>query len=184
MSSQAAPDQLELVRGFVNTRELDPDVETFDSPHAAASWLADRGLVAPGTKLDRRDLERAVEFREGLRSLLEANNGDPLDDAAVAVVNDALANAALAVRFDRDGEPELAVEASGVDAAIARLAAIVYEAKVGGTWRRLKVCAADDCRWAFYDRSRNRSGTWCSMGVCGNRAKVRAYRERRAGEGG
>ena len=59
--------------------------------------------------------------------------------------------------------------------------AIAYESMVAGTWSRLKVCPADDCQWAFYDHSKNRSGTWCSMQVCGNRAKVRAYRERRAG---
>jgi predicted RNA-binding Zn ribbon-like protein len=43
----------------------------------------------------------------------------------------------------------------------------------------MKVCAADDCEWAFYDHTKNRSGAWCSMESCGNRAKGRAYRERR-----
>jgi predicted RNA-binding Zn ribbon-like protein len=62
---------------------------------------------------------------------------------------------------------------------VAPIVAIVYEAMVDGTWERLKVCPADDCQWAFYDESKNRSGTWCDMAVCGNRAKVRAYRERR-----
>jgi predicted RNA-binding Zn ribbon-like protein len=37
--------------------------------------------------------------------------------------------------------------------------------------------------WAFYDRSKNRSGHWCSMRVCGNRAKARQFRERRRAEG-
>jgi predicted RNA-binding Zn ribbon-like protein len=48
------------------------------------------------------------------------------------------------------------------------------------TWRRLKVCASDRCRRAFYDRSRARSGKWCSMRACGNRAKQRAWRGRQA----
>ena len=47
----------------------------------------------------------------------------------------------------------------------------------------VKACPADDCRWAFYDRSRNRSGTWCDMSDCGNRAKARAYRKRHQAEG-
>jgi predicted RNA-binding Zn ribbon-like protein len=51
-----------------------------------------------------------------------------------------------------------------------------------GTWERLKVCPAHDCLWAFYDSSRNRSGHWCSMKVCGNRAKARSYRERHRGD--
>ena len=46
------------------------------------------------------------------------------------------------------------------------------------SWPRLKACPAEDCHWAFYDHSRNRSGTWCEMGECGNRAKARRFRER------
>jgi predicted RNA-binding Zn ribbon-like protein len=52
-----------------------------------------------------------------------------------------------------------------------------------GTWSRLKACLADTCQWAFYDQSKNRSAHWCSMAVCGNRAKARAYRNRHAKRG-
>ena len=54
-----------------------------------------------------------------------------------------------------------------------------------GTWERLKVCRNDECQWAFYDHSRNHSGAWCTMAICGNRMKGRAFRTRRAraGEG-
>ena len=82
------------------------------------------------------------------------------------------------MRFHDDGGAELEPCRSGLDAAIGRLAAIVFEARVDGRWARLKACPADDCGWAFYDHSRNRSGTWCTMAVCGNRSKVRAYRRR------
>jgi predicted RNA-binding Zn ribbon-like protein len=71
------------------------------------------------------------------------------------------------------------VKGSRPGAVVGPIVAIVYEAMVNGTWARLKACRADDCHWAFYDRSRNRSGTWCDMADCGNRAKVRAYREQR-----
>ncbi|MGH3665303.1 MAG: CGNR zinc finger domain-containing protein [Egibacteraceae bacterium] len=48
-----------------------------------------------------------------------------------------------------------------------------------GTWARLKSCANDSCRWLFYDRSKNRSGKWCTMNVCGDILNARAYRARR-----
>jgi predicted RNA-binding Zn ribbon-like protein len=52
-----------------------------------------------------------------------------------------------------------------------------------GSWRRLKVCPGEDCGWAFYEHSRNRTGRWCSMAVCGGHAKARShYRRLRAGE--
>ena len=60
--------------------------------------------------------------------------------------------------------------------------AIVFRAMEDGTWARLKACREDTCQWAFYDRSKNRSATWCSMAVCGNRAKARTYRQRHRGE--
>jgi predicted RNA-binding Zn ribbon-like protein len=63
---------------------------------------------------------------------------------------------------------------------LAELLLIAAAAATAGTWPRLKVCGADDCRWAFYDRSPTRSGCWCSMAGCGARAKSRAYRQRAA----
>jgi predicted RNA-binding Zn ribbon-like protein len=60
---------------------------------------------------------------------------------------------------------------------------IVAGALQDGTWERLKVCLADDCQVAFYDQSRNRSAVWCDMRGCGNRQKVRSYRERHAHAG-
>ena len=77
------------------------------------------------------------------------------------------------MRFDPDGTARL--EGDGL---VASLLAIIARAQADGTWSRMKACRADDCRWAFYDRSRNRSRTWCSMSECGNRAKARSYRAR------
>ncbi|MGA8461029.1 MAG: CGNR zinc finger domain-containing protein, partial [Streptosporangiaceae bacterium] len=64
---------------------------------------------------------------------------------------------------------------------LARILLIAGEAATTGTWSRLKVCSAADCQWAFYDRSPTRTGCWCSMRVCGSRAKSRAYRRRAGG---
>ena len=47
-----------------------------------------------------------------------------------------------------------------------------------GPLDRVKECGADDCRWLFLDTSKNRSRQWCSMENCGNRSKVRRFRDR------
>jgi predicted RNA-binding Zn ribbon-like protein len=85
------------------------------------------------------------------------------------------------VSFSAAAEPTLAPAGDGVDAALARLLAIVGTAVADGTWERLKACPREDCEWAFYDRTKNRSGRWCRMDQCGNLAKARAFRERRRG---
>jgi predicted RNA-binding Zn ribbon-like protein len=72
----------------------------------------------------------------------------------------------------------------GVEGALGSVVGAVATTAADGHWSRLKACPADDCRWAFYDVSRNRSRTWCSMDSCGNRTKTRAYRARQRKDGG
>jgi predicted RNA-binding Zn ribbon-like protein len=153
----------------------------FSPPAALADWLAAHRLGPAGTKLGKTDLERAIELREALREALLTNNSEPLPPTTVDRLNDALAGVSLRVRVADDCTIDLEPGGEGLDAALARIASIVREAMLSGEWSRLKVCPADDCLWAFYDKSRNRSRTWCRMEDCGNRAKVRAFRERHTG---
>jgi predicted RNA-binding Zn ribbon-like protein len=178
-SREPAPGDLELVRAFVNTRDVEDGSDELESPAALDAWLAAHELLGEGAGARPADLKRAVAVREALRALLLANNGGPAPgEAAIAALTDAARAARLAVAFDGRGTARLAPAAEGPPAALGSLLAIVAAAQAEGTWPRLKACAAADCRWAFYDRSRNRSALWCSMQVCGNRAKVRAYRAR------
>jgi predicted RNA-binding Zn ribbon-like protein len=86
------------------------------------------------------------------------------------------------VRFGPDGRPSLEPAARGgpVERIIGRLVAEVIRAEAEGKWSRLKACRNEGCRWAFYDASKNRSGSWCNMQVCGSRHKMRTYRERKS----
>jgi len=175
-----ASDDIELVSSFVNTLEKKtsrPDEENLDSPEALRRWMDEQGIPAGG-ELGPRDLERAIEFREAMRHLLLANNGAELDAEALRGLRAAADAGLIRVEIEEDGQAFPRPAEEGVPALFARLLAAVADIQCAGTWERLKACAADDCQWAFYDTSRNRSRTWCSMEVCGNRAKTRAYRAR------
>jgi predicted RNA-binding Zn ribbon-like protein len=176
---KAAPDELDQIRQFVNTLDLESLEDKLAEPDAAAAWLTGRGLLPEGESLTSADVRQAHSMREALRKLLLAHNGAPLDNAAVDTVNSAATSAELVVRFDEHGEAALVPVRPGIDGALGRLIAIVYRSMSDGTWERLKACPEDSCEWAFYDWSKNRSATWCDMATCGNRAKARAYRERR-----
>ena len=176
--NSGAAGELELVRQFVNSVDHETGAEDLSSPAALSAWLAEHRLGPRGARLEGADLVRAVELREALREALLANNDEPLPPTTVRRLNEALGDVALGVRVNDDCTIDLEPAGAGVDAAFARIAAIIREAMLSGEWSRLKVCPADDCLWAFYDRSRNRSRTWCSMEECGNRAKVKAFRER------
>jgi predicted RNA-binding Zn ribbon-like protein len=176
---KAAPDELDHIRQFVNTLDLESLEDELAEPEAAAAWLTGRGLLPEGEPLTPADVRQAQSMREAIRKLLLAHNGAPLDAAAVDAVNNAAKSAELVVRFEDDGHAALVPVRPGIDGALGQLIAIVYRSISEGTWERLKACPEDRCEWAFYDWSKNRSATWCDMSVCGNRAKARAYRQRR-----
>lgn len=182
-SRDPAPGALEIVRGFVNTHDYEDGSEQLPTPGALRDWLSGHGLLAPDEPVSEADLGRTIEVREALRALCLANNGEPLDEAAVDALNSAARVSPVLIRFGGDGEAvDLAPAGGGVPAALASLLAIVHASMADDTWDRLKVCPAHDCLWAFYDHSRNRSGHWCTMAVCGNRAKARSYRQRHRGD--
>jgi predicted RNA-binding Zn ribbon-like protein len=176
----SAPGRLELVRQLVNTFDVDTRSDQLTDPERLGAWLSERGLLRGGERLGRADLHRAVEVREALRALLAANAGQPLEPGALEVLNRAARTARLAVRFDGGGRAGLEPEPDGLESAFGRLFGIVHVAMVDGTWERLKACRNPECAFAFYDHSKNRSGRWCTMDVCGNAMKARAYRRRRA----
>jgi predicted RNA-binding Zn ribbon-like protein len=175
---QPAPGRLARVQEFVNTIDIGDGVDQLADPGRLGTWLAERELLGEGERLGAADLQRAVEVREALRGLLLANTGADLDPEAVASLNRSARNARLLVRFGDDGRAGLEPEPAGVEQAVARLLAIVYTAMTEGTWGRLKACRNHACGWAFYDQSKNQSGRWCTMEVCGNAMKARAYRSR------
>jgi predicted RNA-binding Zn ribbon-like protein len=183
MAEKRAPGRLGLVQDFVNTLEVDERRDLVDTPAALAAWLTERDLLSEGTAGDAGHA-LAIELREALRRLLLANNGSPLEAADLAVLNRAAAESGLRPRFVPDGGMRLEPDRPGVPGALGWLLAAVSESMAEGTWPRLKVCADDACLWAFYDQSKNRSGHWCTMQECGNRAKARSFRERRRAEGG
>jgi predicted RNA-binding Zn ribbon-like protein len=176
-----APGPLALVQAYVNTFwDLDRHGgDRLADPRALAEWLSSRGLVEPGLRFTRADLRRALDAREGLRALLLVNNGATPDAGRIERLNKALSAPALFVRLSPSGPPDLAVERRGLDGALALIAGAVAVTQIDGSWWRLKACRGEHCGWAFYDHSRNQASNWCSMSVCGARAKARRYRRRR-----
>jgi predicted RNA-binding Zn ribbon-like protein len=175
---EEAPGSLETVRRFVNTLHDNLSKDEIASPEGLAGWLADHGLVAKRAQVRPADVRRAHDVREALRGLMLANNGAPADDGAVATLNTAASRARVRPAFADHSSWELEPGADGVDRALGELLAIVFRSMSDGSWQRLKACGDPGCAYAFYDHSKNRSGRWCDMASCGNRAKARAFRER------
>ncbi len=176
---EPAPGSLRVVQAFVNTVDREHGPDLFDDAAGLEEWLERHLLPA---RVGAGDLEAARDVREALRALLLANNGEPHDPGAQAVLERAARRARLEAAFPPDGAA-LVPHATGVDAALGRILAAAFAAMLDGSWQRLKACPRDVCGWAFYDRSTNASATWCSMRVCGGRVKAGAYYRRRRAAG-
>jgi len=180
---EPAPGRLGVVQAFVNSFwDLDSGSgeELLGSRDELRDWLRGRDLLDADAKVGAADLARALEVREGLRALAFVNNGIRIREPELRALEGIGAD--VEVRVAVDGPSFEQVRRDRVDGAVGGLLAIVAEAMLDGSWRRMKACPGRHCGWVFYDRSRNGTGRWCSMSVCGGREKARAYYRRRTVE--
>ncbi len=169
----------QLVSAAIRARRLvGPPDTTLATPRSAANWLALSGFGA-GESLTDEAHATLLELRTALLSLALQNAGGPAASGTVDALNRIAAAAPLSVMFSDAGKASLVSAGEGPNGFAAEILGRVYETQLDGTWERLKACPADRCLHVFFDTSRNRTSTWCSMAVCGNRAKVRSYQDRK-----
>ena len=180
---EPAPDvAVHLLQDFVNTNDVEGDDDGLGSPALLGAWLAERGLIGSATDVPEPAWRRAIDIREGLRALGRVNNGEPLDTEQLAAMNRAAAEVPVLVGIDPT-DWRLRPAEAGIDGFLGGILAALARGMADGSWSRVKSCRNDTCRWLFYDHSRNRSGTWCTMAICGSRMKSRAYRSRQKAAG-
>jgi predicted RNA-binding Zn ribbon-like protein len=167
-------------RGFWLYSSPGGGIDLIAVPDGLAAWLNSRDLALDGA-VDDAGVQRAVALRETVRAPLSEPREVPRE-AAIAIERAAIA-AQLRLRLTDDGALRLVARAGGVDGALGAILVALYEGSVDGATRRLRVCRNPACRWVFYDHSRNGAARWCSMKVCGARAKAREYRRRRSTDG-
>lgn len=180
IGDKPAPGRLRLVQAFLNSTNTKSGREDFSSPAALKEWLVEERLVPAKAAVAESDVRQATAVRDALIRLIETRAEGEIDPNAVDVLNRSTRSAQMCVSFGPEGRVQLEPLAPAVDGALGKIIAIVVDAMADGTWANLKICRGDDCSWAFYDRSKNHSGTWCDINDCGNVAKARSYRARHA----
>jgi predicted RNA-binding Zn ribbon-like protein len=173
-----APGSLRLVQDLVNTVDLEGGIDELRDPDALTAWARENG--AAGAPFDDADLADVLVLREALRDVCQAHTGVDVPPAGTQALDGLLSRAPLRLAIDPEGAAAVkpAPGLTGAAALTAHLAAVIAGAVADGTWPRLKSCASDTCRWVYYDRSPSGRSRWCTMSICGSRAKMRAYRNR------
>jgi predicted RNA-binding Zn ribbon-like protein len=171
-----APGELGRLQEFVNSHAYSGRADQLADSHTAEACVAVRA-----DHLDVPALHRLRELREAVRTVLLAHAGHGQGHQAAAVeLRTQLRNVTLGVDTDNEGGVHPAGVTTGLARFVSDLAAIMVVASADGTWVRLKACGNDECRVAFYDHTRSRTGRYCSSGICANRARQRAFRGRRS----
>ncbi|HET8583299.1 MAG TPA: CGNR zinc finger domain-containing protein [Jatrophihabitans sp.] len=161
-------------RGY---RGSDAPVERLTSVSRLRDWLAGNDL--PAVPVDGRGLAAAVELREAAYAVLAAQievRRPPRQDVRILGGWASRPRPGRGLRWaDRNlawDEPHLRL-----DDVLGDLARELAGHAVDGA-AALRTCAADTCAMLYLDRSRGHRRRWCSMGRCGNQAKVAAHRAR------
>lgn len=177
--NKATQDEAELLVAFVNTMDLEEGTDEIGDPERLRDWVEERtGEYLPAP--DEEAHARVLALRESLRALLRANNGAEANGRELAALREAAERSRYRTTFDSDGALTLAPARADLSGFEARLLLAIERLQSQGAWPRLKACTDENCQWAFFDATRNRSRTWCSMEECGNREKTRRYRARRS----
>jgi len=171
------------VRHFVHHGVQHPQSDELAGTRELGVWMGRHGLAKANGKITPAMLETALQLRGDIRVFLACDPPERRRKAGAAgLLNKALKQFPLVA--EAQGEGGFALRASRDDA-LAGLSVVVaelYDGSIRGTLDRLKMCAAEECRRVFYDRSKPATRRWCMSTLCGNRIKTRAYRARhRAG---
>jgi len=172
--NQRAPGRLDLIRVFANTWDAETGRDALAELDQAQAWLHTMELPS----VARAGLPQLVAFRNAVRAVLEAHDGHGSEIVAWQALEHSIGGIRLCVHVDGAEQLHLAPAPEASCTPVATLVGLVYDAIREGTWSRLKICRASDCAVAFYDYSKNGSGTWCDMAVCGNREKARRRRRK------
>jgi predicted RNA-binding Zn ribbon-like protein len=152
-------------------------------PRELGAWMSQHGLLSSGAEVTPAMFEVALQLRTSVRSYLQC---DPVERRrnkdAVQSLNKAMSLFPLMVEARSD---RMALRAARGDAlaGLSLVVAELYDGSVRGTLDRLKMCAAEECRRVFFDRSKPATRRWCMSTLCGNRIKTRNYRERQRDAG-
>ena len=177
--SAPAPGDLELLQRFTNLHVHRPDETSTDPPaELIRDFLVERELLSKNERFTEKDRETYLALRDAIRGLIASNEGEPIAPGDAEAIDRIGLAAGLHPHFHAAHAPTLEPKGRGAAAAFGAVVAIAFVSAFDGSFAHLKLCADETCRAVFYDRSKNHSGRWCSMSTCGNRNKVRAWRER------
>ena len=187
------PDQLANLYDFANTLDVRhfihhgvPHLQADEliGPRELGVWMMQRGLLFTGARITPAMFDTALRLRANVRAYLQCDPAERRKNKnAIQSLNASLNMFPLVAKAQVDRGMVLGAARDDALAGLSAIVAELYDGSVRGTLDRLKMCAAEECRRVFFDRSKPATRRWCMSTLCGNRMKTRAYRERQRDAG-
>ena len=182
------PSEFALLYEFVNSLDLRRFVQQ-GVPHETGdefatvsrldAWMSRRGLLEKSARFGQKEYREVLDLRDALRAFLQLAPADrPGATNVTARFNASAAHFPLIVQLQKTGRVRLQPMPRPPSGALGSVLAELHHAAEVAKLDRLKMCASEECRWIFFDRSKPATRRWCSSALCGNRQKTRAYRGR------
>ena len=186
---------------------VDTQVEWIGSGEDLIAWLIGARMVPPEAIAGLRKrvvpgefdsvAAQARKLREWFRGFVKAHKGRPLQSKSLQELeplNRVLARdeefgqvvaREIGRKSGRAGGPPVSQliwrpqrRWRSPDALLFPIAKAMAQLVCDEDFRRVKACEGHRCTLMFVDRTRGHARRWCSMSVCGNRAKQAAHRQR------
>jgi predicted RNA-binding Zn ribbon-like protein len=167
-------------RHFVHHGVQHREADELAGPRELGAWMSQRGLLFTGARITPAMFQAALELRSSVRDYLQRDPADRRKDGnAVRSLSTVLKLFPLVAQARDDRGIVLKPARGDALAGLSAVVAELYDGSLNGTLDRLKMCASEECRRVFFDRSKPATRRWCMSTLCGNRMKTRAYRQRR-----
>lgn len=168
---------------FCNTKALwgRADENEYLTDHTAAViWAREHELVTPAEAATLRtvDRPRGRAALGQLRALRKALYYAAIADGPLEPVHDFVARAVARAEYHRDGATQRLQAPMSPTVLVDRVALDVHHLLEDYGTAAVGLCASEACGWVFLDPSHRRR--WCSMAICGNRAKAARFRRRQS----
>lgn len=182
------PDELAHLYDFANSLDVrhfthhgvqHVQGDELTGPRELAAWMSQRGLSTRDSKITAEMFDSALQLRASIRAYLQCDPAERRkDNEAVRSLNKTMKLFPLLAEVRDDRSMALGAARGDALAGLSVVVAELYDGSIKGTLDRLKMCAAEECRRVFFDRSKPATRRWCMSTLCGNRTKTRTYRER------
>jgi predicted RNA-binding Zn ribbon-like protein len=154
--------------------------EQLHAPDDLSQWLHERFPMPVGAARSR-DLFDAIALRDAIaRMAVAASTGQAVRPADIDLVNLYAATPDVPPSL-AGGTRQAGRSVQTVAQALSTIARDAVDLFSPANAERVRCCSGAECAVVYLDTSRAASRRWCSMQRCGNRAKVRAHRARKAG---